>query len=175
METVKTTEQMRRENLDAFIHEHLGRFGENNLFRASLDHFRESGKPSGSFRASLHAMLDEYAKEQTSLLKEENEALKERQRYLEEYRDKHEILNRAKLADRESDLERLKEENEKLREALDQAMIVIRHLQTDGEWELWKRVNAKGYLVDHHKPVLAAYEKLESLITQSSKKEEVNK
>jgi hypothetical protein len=49
-------------NLDDFINGHLGYFGENNLSRASLDHFRETGKLSGTFRAAIHAMLLDYAK-----------------------------------------------------------------------------------------------------------------
>jgi hypothetical protein len=82
-------------NLDDFINGHLGYFGENNLSRASLDHFRETGKLSGTFRAAIHAMLLDYAKlreignaiiygsptpdasQQCASLKEENERLQE--------------------------------------------------------------------------------------------------
>jgi DNA repair exonuclease SbcCD ATPase subunit len=67
-----------QEQRDNLIYEHLHRFGENNLFRASLDHFRETGNPSGSFYAALHAMLSEHASQQTEALQAEIERLKER-------------------------------------------------------------------------------------------------
>lgn len=58
---MKTEEKKdKRELMDDLIYEHLHRFSENNPFRASLDHFRETGKPSGSFRDALHALLEEY-------------------------------------------------------------------------------------------------------------------
>lgn len=54
--------QDRVEHYDSLIDKHLKKFTENNLFSASLQHFTETGKASGSFRESLHKMMGEVAR-----------------------------------------------------------------------------------------------------------------
>lgn len=51
----------KEEILDELIEGHLRQFTEQTLFRASAERWMQTGKASGSFRASLHAMLQEYA------------------------------------------------------------------------------------------------------------------
>jgi hypothetical protein len=120
-------------NLDDFINGHLGHFGENNLSRASLDHFRETGKLSGTFRAAIHAMLLDYAKlreignaiiygsptpdasQQCEALQSENERLKEQLKLECEYS----LIIRQQVNGLQSEntrlLERVKEVEEALR------------------------------------------------------------
>jgi chromosome segregation ATPase len=76
MEEVRHTPLPDKQQMDNLILQHLKPFSEQGLYRASLDHFRETGKPSGTFRESLHELMDAYCKSQLSLLQEENNYLK---------------------------------------------------------------------------------------------------
>lgn len=51
----------KKTTMDSLIYTHLRRFSEVGTFRSSLDHFRETGNASGSFRDALHSMMEEYA------------------------------------------------------------------------------------------------------------------
>jgi hypothetical protein len=46
---------------DEFIEKYLSLFAANGCHKASLDHFRDTGRASGSFRDALRAMMDAYA------------------------------------------------------------------------------------------------------------------
>lgn len=50
-----------RQVMDELVDFHLQRFTENNLFRASVENWLATGRTSGSFRAALHAMMEEYS------------------------------------------------------------------------------------------------------------------
>lgn len=49
------------EDIDDIIKHRLRKFTENNLYRSSAEHWLETGKVSGSFRSSLHGMIEDYA------------------------------------------------------------------------------------------------------------------
>jgi len=57
-ETVKQTAE---KQMDELIHRHLNRYTEDNLFRSSLDHWIKHHHANGSWRMSLHEMMEEYA------------------------------------------------------------------------------------------------------------------
>jgi septal ring factor EnvC (AmiA/AmiB activator) len=67
---------------DELIIEHLGRCTENNLFKASVEHWLATGKASGSFRAFLHSMMEDHTKQQITSLESQ---LKERDERIKQY------------------------------------------------------------------------------------------
>lgn len=62
---MKTKEEIK----DDLIKDHLFKFI-GQLFLSSAEHFLATGKPSGSFRQSLHEMLDSYASHLSERVKE---------------------------------------------------------------------------------------------------------
>jgi len=50
-------EELKRE----LIKKHLESFGNGDFFHASVKHYEETGKASGSFFMALKVMMDEYA------------------------------------------------------------------------------------------------------------------
>jgi hypothetical protein len=81
MENNTPEQKSLKQQQDELIIKHLEKFGQNNLFRASLDHFIETGMPSGSFYLSLCEMLSEHASQQ-------NEALQKFKTYVHDRLDK---------------------------------------------------------------------------------------
>jgi hypothetical protein len=73
MENNTPEQKSLKQQQDELIIKHLEKFGQNNLFRASLDHFIETGMPSGSFYLSLCEMLSEHASQQNEALQLELE------------------------------------------------------------------------------------------------------
>jgi hypothetical protein len=73
MENNTPEQKSLKQQQDELIIKHLEKFGQNNLFRASLDHFIETGMPSGSFYLSLCEMLSEHASQQNEALQEEKD------------------------------------------------------------------------------------------------------
>lgn len=56
-------------DFDALLEKHLHKFTENNLFRASLLHFVETGKASGSWRSALIEMVSEVFEQRDKRIK----------------------------------------------------------------------------------------------------------
>lgn len=60
---------------DEFIDKYLSLFAAHGCHQASLKHFMETGKASGTFRSALHEIMTAYASQQLSALQQENDDL----------------------------------------------------------------------------------------------------
>lgn len=130
-------------NKEEIIKKHIE--GWSGLQKASIDHFAESGKVSGSFFIALKSMLDEHANLQTEQLKKQlEEKEKEIERLKKQYDEVEEARVKMSLAYTDA-LFKVSENEKEYKEHVEKLCRNIRILEErvkDGDKELSEQIEA---------------------------------
>jgi chromosome segregation ATPase len=110
-----SAEENKRDTMDRLIDEHLIRFTENNSFKSSAEHWLQSGKMSGSFRASLHLLMEEYTSlKESGEIEQLRKELDERNGYYESKIEKLQAIISANHTQWEQDQTTINQQKEQI-------------------------------------------------------------